>query len=85
MLVVDLVRVLGGGRVAKVSHDAHACDVVSRIGTKIFWFIIFLNDPIVDSCHCLYKIGQSPSIVRRCLVDKFVIDKRPYSLVLVHV
>lgn len=85
MLVVDLVRGRCGCGVAKVSHDAHTCDVVSRINTKILWLVVFFDDPIVDSCNCLDEISQSPSVVGRCLIYKFVVDEWPYPLVLMHV
>ena len=66
-------------------QNSHPRYIVSSINTEIFRFVIRLNLPIVDSSNSFNKINKSSSFIRRRLINKLIVDKRPYSLILMHV
>lgn len=84
VLVMDVERLGGVGRSAVDCHDPHPCQVVGRIHTEVLWLVLLLNNPVVYSSHRLHKVSQSSSVIRGRFIDKFVVDKRPYSFILMH-
>ena len=54
-------------------------------GAEVLAVVVYLHLPVVDSCHCLYKICHSSSFVWTRLIDELIVDEGPYPLVLVHV
>ena len=82
---MDLEELIFFQGAASDSHDAHSSDVVGGVNTEIFWLVVFLNDEVVHSAHCLHEVRQSAAIVRRTLVHKLVVHEGPDPFVLEHV
>jgi hypothetical protein len=85
VLIVDLESLCLVLSIARNSHYPHSCKIVRSINTEILRFVVFLNDEVVHATHCLHKISQSPSIVRRGLIHELVVDQGPDALILMHV
>lgn len=84
MLITQIQRGLFWHWTSWYGQNTHPCDIVGSIGTEILRLVVGLNLPIVDSSNCFNEIDQSSSFERRRLINKLIVNKRPNSLVLMH-
>ena len=84
MLITQIQRGLFWHWTSWYGQNTHPCDIVSSIGTEILRLVVGFYLPIVYSSNRLDEIDHSSSFERRRLVNKLIVDKRPNSLVLMH-